>query len=262
MSDFTADWLALREPADRRARHAGLCRQVRALLDRRPRLKVVDLGAGSGANLRFLAPLLARPQHWLLVERDAALLALAEALPRAGITPLVRDLARDLSGIGLEQADLVTASALLDLVSTPWLETLIAACRPTRALLHVALTVDGRVAWSPTDPEDEAVLAAFRRHQRGDKGFGPALGSEAAQTAERLLQRAGYQVRAARSDWQLGADEAALQEALLAGQADAAAEATSDLDVAGWQERRRAIIEAGDSRVRIGHRDLLAWRPS
>ena len=261
MTDFTADWLSLREPADATARHAGLCRQLRAFLDRRPRLRVVDLGAGTGANLRYLAPRLARPQHWVLVEQDPALLALVEAPPRVTVTPLPHDLAAALDGIGLEQADLVTASALLDLVSGPWLETLIAACRGSPALLHFALTVDGRIAWSPNDPEDEAILAAFRRHQKRDKGFGPALGPEAASAAERLLQRAGYRVRAARSDWPLEPAQAALQEALLEGQASAAQEASPGLDVTGWRERRLALIAEGRSRVRVGHRDLLAWRP-
>lgn len=262
MTDFTADWLALREAADREARHAGLGRQLRAFLDKRPRLRIVDLGAGTGANLRYLAPRLARPQHWVLVEQDAELLAEVEPLPRATITPLLHDLASELDGIGLQSADLVTASALLDLVSKPRLEALVAACHGTRALLYFALTVDGRVAWSPDDPEDEAVLAAFRRHQKGDKGFGPALGAEAAQTAERLLQRAGYRIRAGRSDWLLGAEQRALQEALLDGQAAAAEEAASEWDATGWRNRRLTLIAKGHSQVRIGHRDLLAWRPA
>ena len=260
MTDFTAYWLALREPADREARHAGLGRQLRAFLDKRPRLRIVDLGAGTGANLRYLAPRLARPQHWVLVERDASLLAQVEPLPRVTITPLLHDLASELDGIGLQSADLVTASALLDLVSKPWLEALVAACHGTRALLYFALTVDGRISWSPEDTEDETVLAAFRRHQKGDKGFGPALGPDAAQVAERLLQRAGYRVRAARSDWLLGTEQGALQEALLDGQAIASEEAAPELDVSGWHNRRMALIAKGHSQVRIGHRDLLAWR--
>ena len=262
MSDFAADWLALREPADARARHAGLCRQLRLMLDGRPRLRVVDLGAGTGANLRYLAPRLTRPQHWVLVERDAALLAEAEAVPRTTVTPLQQDLAVSLDGIGLQEAELVTASALLDLVSAPWLDSLITACRDYRALLHFALTVDGRIAWSPADPEDPAVLAAFRRHQSRDKGFGPALGGEAAQAAERLLQRAGYRVRTARSDWLLDADQATLQDALVEGQAVAAKQATPALEIDAWLERRRALIADGRSTLRIGHRDLLAWRPT
>lgn len=262
MSDFAADWLALREPADRQARHAGLCRQIRGLLDRRPRLRVVDLGAGTGANLRYLAPRLARPQHWVLVEREPALLAAVEPPPRVTVTPLLHDLSAELDGIGLQSADLITASALLDLVSAPWLEAFVAACRTTPALLHFALTVDGRIAWSPADPDDEAVLAAFRRHQRRDKGFGPALGPEAAQALERRLQRAGYRLRTARSDWQLDETHGALQEALLTGQAEAAHEAAPSLDVEGWYERRLARIADGRSRVRVGHRDHLAWRPA
>jgi spermidine synthase len=46
------------------------------------RLRVVDLGAGTGANLRRLAPLLGSGQRWTLVELDPALVAAGEAFRR------------------------------------------------------------------------------------------------------------------------------------------------------------------------------------
>ena len=259
MTGFDADWLALREPADAAARSAAMCRLLRSKLARRPLIRCVDLGAGSGANLRHLAPRLGRPQHWVLVEQDPLLLSEVELPSGVVVTPLLHDLSEELSGIGLERADLVTASALLDLVSGPWLESLVAACRRFRATLHFALTVDGRIAWSPQDPDDEAILAAFRQHQRGDKGFGPALGPDAPRVAARLLRRAGYRLREARSDWCLGPEQEELQAALAEGQAAAAAEIASGLETEAWLGRRLDSISEGRSRLVIGHRDLLAW---
>ena len=40
-----------------------------------------DLGCGTGAMGRWLAPLLPGPQHWVVHDRDADLLALAAADP-------------------------------------------------------------------------------------------------------------------------------------------------------------------------------------
>src|SRR6185312_14115446 len=68
MSKFSADWLALREPADRAARDRGLARRFAAALPPRPR--IIDLGAGTGATARALAPFVAGT--WILVDRDAA----------------------------------------------------------------------------------------------------------------------------------------------------------------------------------------------
>src|SRR5262245_30585886 len=75
MGEFSAEWLALREPADHRARSVDLSRAVGArLIDRHP-VRVVDLAAGTGSNLRYLARFLPPRQHWRLVDRDTALLA-------------------------------------------------------------------------------------------------------------------------------------------------------------------------------------------
>ena len=79
MTGFTADWLALREPADRRARNRELVRDLTAWRRDLRELAVVDLGAGTGAALRYLAPRLGGEQTWLLLDHDAALLGLVEA---------------------------------------------------------------------------------------------------------------------------------------------------------------------------------------
>jgi SAM-dependent methyltransferase len=77
LSRFAPDWLALREPYDRAARSGTLAGRFAGALGPAPR--VIDLGCGTGANLRYLAPKLAPPQHWLCLDRDRDLLARAEA---------------------------------------------------------------------------------------------------------------------------------------------------------------------------------------
>ncbi len=152
MGDFSADWLALREPADRRARSAGLVQRLARWLTETaepPPLPVLDLGAGAGSNLRFSAPLLGGEQHWTCVDRDPGLLA--TLLPRTGAWAQTQGLLTTVDGDGLRiegqdlhcrvsthwldlaagTADLplgpgtcVVASALMDLVSEPWLSDL------------------------------------------------------------------------------------------------------------------------------------------
>jgi hypothetical protein len=275
MSEFTADWLALREPADARARSARLARLVADRLAGIDESRVLDLAAGTGANVRYLADFLPGGQHrpeWLLVDRDHDLLARATAQmrTRGHIETRPVDLAFVFEPAPADAddpdeifagRDLVTASSLLDLVSERWLELLALRCRDAGAAVLFALTYNGDVRCSPAEPEDDAVRDLVNRHQRTDKGFGPALGPAASRSAARLFAALGYEVQRERSDWVLGADASDLQQQLLDGWAAAAVaiapEQVAALD--GWRARRLAHVAAGRSRIVVGHDDLAAW---
>ncbi len=222
---------------------------------------VIDLGAGTGANLRYLGERLPVGQRWRLVDHDADLLAMATASRGAGgperITTLCTDIRR-LDAAVFAGAALVTASALLDLVSDAWLRTLSDHCVKQRAAVLFALTYDGRLSCSPEDPEDGAIRELVNRHQRTDKGFGPALGPDAAMRAADLFQSRGYRVVRGASDWRLGPDQGRLQRLLIEGWARAAAAIQPEgaSTIAGWRERRVAHVAAGRSRLVVGHEDV------
>ncbi len=268
MSGFDPAWLGLREPADARARAGRLAQRLRAWGPASWRL--VDLGCGTGANGRWLAPRLGGRQDWQLIDGDARLLARCPAgMTRGGCQatfhPQRRDLRRDLRRT-LGGADAVTASALLDLVSEAWLADTIAACRRGNAACLFALSYDGTLRWSPADPVDADVVRWFNAHQRRDKGFGPALGPLAAERAAQLLRRAGYRVSVAESPWCLTAREGLLQRQLLDGIASAAREQepAAGAVIEAWAQRRRAAIASGTATTVVGHRDILglpAGRP-
>ena len=283
---FGADWLQQREPFDAAARHGADKRLAlsASLSTLRPPAstpwRVLDLACGTGANLRWLAPRLGGRQEWLVVDHDAALLRrwpMALGLPRAGADDLLNfdgigfnasvvrrrlDLVQDLETLPWQAAHLVTASALLDLVSAAWQQRLVAACARSRTAMLFALTVDGRHHWQPADPLDTVVGALFATHQTRDKGFGPALGPRAGAALVRELRAAGYRVRCARSDWSLqGREDApalALQRALIDGMAAAACEqdAGAGASVQRWRQRRHDC--AARARLLVGHVDVLA----
>jgi SAM-dependent methyltransferase len=269
MSGFSAEWLALREAADARSRWPDAV----ARLAGRPELSrpalIVDLGSGTGANCRYLAPRLGRsngPRHdWLLVDHDAALLAQAtaacESLPALrSLRTAELDLAASLQRLPQAGAALLTASALLDLVSESWLAQLAGQCRDAALPALFALSYDGRMQLTPAVPDDDFVRDAVNDHQRRNKGFGPALGPTAVARARALFTACGYDVSSARSDWQLDARDAPLQRALIEGWASAAAELHPDAAerVKRWAQRRLACVDAGSSTLVVGHEDLLA----
>jgi hypothetical protein len=158
---------------------------------------------------------------------------------------------------------LVTASALLDLVSDRWLRAVADRCRSTGAAVLFALTYDGRMHCAPEEPEDATVRELVNAHQRLDKGFGPALGPAGCGAAERCFTSLGYRVERAPSQWVLERDAEQLQHQLIEGWAGAAAQVAPDLSAAigSWKARRLAHLAAGRSRLLVGHEDLAAWLP-
>ncbi len=262
MSEFSAEWLTLRESADWRARSRRVTEAVVGALPGGRLVRAVDLAAGTGSNARFLAPLVPSPQEWLLVDRSPELLARAQRDAQFSLRTRVVDLRRlEVLDDVLTSCDLVTASALLDLVSESWLEALCAMCRKRRVVVLFALSYDGRLACSPEDPDDARIRDLVNQHQRTDKGFGPALGPDAADRAAAHLAAAGYRIVRAGSDWILEAESAELQRQLIAGWAAAAAEiAPLEADaIAAWRRRRVTSVSEGRSRLTVGHEDLGAF---
>ena len=255
---FAADWLDLREPYDRAARSRGLLERLAAWRQGRGRLPCRRPGGRHGSNLRCAAAALGGEQVWTLLELDPALIeAGRERLAQATVGWDYRrlDLALDLECAGEGGVDLITASALLDLVSEAWLERLVELQRRTGAALHMVLSVDGTIAWSPTDAVDQSVTEAVGRHQLTDKGFGAALGARAVEVLSSHLESDEGEVLRSPSDWTLGGDDRELQLALLAGYVDVAAIAADRLDA--WAGRRRQLVAEGQSCLTIGHQDVL-----
>ena len=290
MAESLSNWLAMREPADVAARSTALTSAIVDALGGNEPLSVLDLGAGTGSNVRYLAGHLPAQQRWLLVDRASTLLAEAPARTRSwgalrgfDVTTdkdqfvirgrymecSVETRCLDLGGLADPRIffgrHLVTASALLDLVSEAWLRALARHCRECGAAVLFALTYNGRSRCSPEEPEDDAIRELMNQHQRArDHGFGPAAGPAASQSAAECFAASGYHVQREASDWELPADMRALQRRLIEGWAEAALEVAPGEAalIESWLVRRLAHVEANRSRVIVCHEDLAAWLPS
>ncbi|MGD2076484.1 MAG: class I SAM-dependent methyltransferase [Gammaproteobacteria bacterium] len=289
MSVFSPTWLDLREAVDAASRSKPPAALLAASRGGSEALRIVDLGCGTGANLRYLAPRLGVDQDWTLIDSDARLIdaiparlapwahalggrfapdgAGAMLIRAPGLDCRVRTRLRDLAG-GLDERDtgdvqLVTASALLDLVSRRWLEALAGYCRRLRAGVLFALTYDGRMGFDPAASGDERMRELINRHQLTDKGFGPALGPAATSTALELFGGLGYVTQAEPSDWHLGSHECPLQTALIEGWLGAAVEVAPGeaAQLQAWSRCRRAQIERYELRMAVGHTDIAGWLP-
>jgi hypothetical protein len=214
-----------------------------------------DLGCGTGSLGRWLAPQLPAPQHWIMTDRDPALLRLAaDGMPSdVTVGTDLRDVTA-LTAADLAGTDLVTCSALLDLLTAEEVDGLVATCAEARVAALFTLSVTGEVKLTPEDPQDQAIQDAFNAHQRRETGGRRLLGPDAPAYAAAAFEKAGALVLTRPSPWRLGPALSTLTSEWLRGWAGAAREQAPDLPVGAYLTRRGASVPS----VSVGHQDLLA----
>jgi hypothetical protein len=272
----TPDWLALREPADAAARDPELAALAAERLGAQPGsagrpLVIRDLGCGTGSLGRWLAPQLPGPQHWLLHDRDTTLLARAEtglpALAADGTAVTTEVQPGDLTALDagqLADTSLVTASALLDLLTAEEVDALADACTAAGCPALLTLSVTGSVGFYPADSLDVVYGAAFNAHQRrvvgSASGSRRLLGPDAGAAAESAFAERGVPTEVSPTPWRLGPEDGDLLEEWLRGWIAAACEQQPGLaaHAADYLRRRLHACAAGDLRVVVGHVDVLA----
>jgi len=262
----SGEWLDLREPADVAARDAELVESLRRHLSSTDCLVIHDLGCGTGSMGRWLAPLLPGPQNWVLHDRDEDLLDAAAAEhpgPAAdGASVSVETRASDIALLQADEladATIITASALLDLLTRDELDGLIDVCMKAACPVLLSLSVVGRVDLVPADPVDSRVAAAFDLHQRRMTERGRLLGPDAVAAAVEGFRQRGAKVLLRPTPWRLGAAEADLAAEWFTGWIGAACEQSLELasETVSYARRRLAEARAGELAVTVGHADLL-----
>jgi hypothetical protein len=241
--------------------------------------------------LRWLGHFIGRAQSWTLVDSDAELVsrafdtiseraetvdwpvtqpgrsALLLHAPHGAwrVEAILADLAAAPANLPLERVDAVVSTALCDLVSRGWVETMAAACAARRLPFYAALNVTGRERFSPPHPADALVARGFRRDQAREKGFGGvSLGPQAPAVMAEAFAAHGYTIHRAPSDWVVDRRARAFTRAIADGHAMAALgwEKRGSEAILDWLETRRDQADAGQLAVRIGHQDFLALPPA
>lgn len=276
MSHFSPEWLTLRESADQASRNAKVLNACAKTFANKNTLKVCDLGAGTGASVRALAHLLPAHQQWTLVDHDAENLKHAlENLAAWGDASKTKNNVIDLehhdqritaeifecdltsdTTFWRSDTELVTASALLDLVSPDWIARTVKAASENHVSILATLNFDGQLQTNPVHPFDERVFNAFRKHQRTDKGFGSAAGPDASAFLKKALVQVDYTVVCGDSPWRMTTNTQKLMHETLNGMAIAATEigTLSSNEIREWLSDRLSNTKT----LTIGHQDIFA----
>ena len=215
---------------------------------------------------RWLAPLLPGPQLWVMHDRDPDLLEVAAADPPGpaadGAPVVVETRLSDITQLrpdDLAGASLITASALLDLITGDELADLVGLCSAVGCPVLLTLSVVGRVELAPADPLDRRVAGAFDAHQRRMTAGGRLLGPDAVAAAAERFRRLGADVLVRPSPWRLGAADADLAAEWLTGWLDAACEQEAELAA---ERRRLRTPPSGAGARRAARRHRRPRRPA
>lgn len=263
---FTPEWLSLREEADGRARATAPLDPLRTHLAERGAgpggrpIRITDLGCGTGSQGRWLAPRLAGPQTWTLHDLDPHLLNLAGTrMPRVsadGSTVQARMCLQDLDRVtaaDLAGTDLVTGSALLDLLTRDQVLSIARAAHEAGCAVLFTLTVTGRVDLYPAHPADTSITDAFNDHQRRAGRLGP----DATAFTTRTFHSLGRRVLTYPSPWRLLPEHRDLTLAWLRGRFRAAGEQHAPIPTDHLRHRVDQCEQSGLVAV-VHHTDLLA----
>ena len=263
----SGDWLALREPEDAAARSLDLALIAAELLPDGP-IVVHDLGSGTGSMMRWLAAVLPGPQTWFLHDWNADLTeqAIHHQRPsdRDNVQISVFGRTGNLAHLSAEDVaggSLVTASALLDVLTSEEIHTIVGACLAAHTPALLSLNVTGGVQLNPRDERDTAFENAFNAHQARLANGRRQLGRYAPSLARRLFVEAGWQVRQSTTLWRLNHRQPGLLGEWFSGWVDAAVEQEPQLrdEADRYRQDRLAQIELGDFSASVDHVDLLAW---
>lgn len=289
-TDFTAEWLDTRYSFDSKARNQQVEAAFKNYFFGRKEIQLMDVGAGTGNNLRYWFRQLESPQKWTNVELNPELLALgfqqaAQLLTTEGYG--VKQFENHISGmkrkngrfhevrlLALQESfldfafeilpvkpDVVLANAVFDLLSpemfVAFAEKLIEHRIPLLSTINIA-----GLEWSTATFQDKYYSRCYLHHMNRPQAFGMALGAHVTDFAIDFCKKHQVNVEWGRSDWQIAETDTAMLLANLNYMEQAIPEMLPEAEHSAfseWLSDKRKQVEAQKLRLNVYHYDWFVY---
>jgi len=282
-TQFANDWLEERNRFDEAARNPTVEAAFLRFAQEHAPFNIIDIGAGNGGVFTYLSPKLPTEQNWTLVELNPTLLKRARQrllLWANGngytvekdeqdyllFTRQARRLSIQLRQgsflklnqiLPLEAYHAVTASAVADLLSRDMLEDLLQQLHRQQLAFYPTLNYQS-MRYLPAKPQDEAMIEAYERHMQRQQNFGRALGPSCTTVLRELgTEIYGTSPVEGSSPWVLRPTDIAMHRHMLAFMEKSIPEIAPKLDVTGWADHKRQLLQSQQLHLNVEHTDFF-----
>lgn len=280
-------WLSYRFACDAEARNQGIERKFLEFFDHMPRLCLVDVGAGTGANFRYYFDKIKQNQEWTFIEQDPHLIKASHIClekfalghdysfrqDNNAITITSKDKEAHINFIqgslthietlaDLQKTDVVTANAVFDLVAYEQFDTFAGKLKENDVCLLSTLNYY-ETSFIPFSASDGRFIRLYHMHMRRPQPFGIAMGPDCCEEMLDLLYAHGMLIEQEASQWHITQRNTTLQNFLL----HFIENAIHELNLAEceqqafneWLTEKKTLSHNHELEIYVDHNDIFAY---
>ena len=282
---FNTDWLNERFRFDNTARSTIVENELFSHLSNKNKLKIVDIGSGSGSSCVYLMKKLPQDQDWTFVELNpnlakASLIRLERiALDnnweahRSQNTLIIQTPDKNInikvihasfleldSFLDLSAVDLVTAAAVFDLLSVKMLHDFLGKLLTHKVALLATINYAG-MAFQPAEVADIYFAHLYGQHMLRPRDFGQSTGPNCSRLMMDFHQKKGINAICEPSNWLVRPTDKKMHRFLLTyfNEAIPAVLTTQKehTEFKIWMDRKIELLEMGQLQTEVFHFDIF-----
>ena len=267
-----AQWLEHRISYDAKARNLNVETSCQEYLKRQKKLKIIDFGAGTGANCRYYFSKISQEQEWFLVEQNQELLEIAldrlivwaqengyeSQLQNSRLVAIL-----DLENlIDLNTFDLAVANAVFDLFSEKQFQTLLECLKKYQLPMLATINYTG-MNFIPQTDNDSDFIKYYHHHMQRHQYFGRGMGPECGSFMWEAMKGIGMKVLQGESPWEISNSDPVFLEFILGFMEESIPEiieeATLQDELNTWLLEKEQMMSQKKLSCSVAHQDFWGY---
>jgi len=282
-----AQWLELRIPYDLNARNLNVEKSCLQYLQRKKKIKILDLGSGTGANSRYYFSKISQNQDWIMVDENPEFLEIAidklkiwalkngyESQEKSSkliltnqehiitVQTIVGSILDIESTIDLKTFDFAVANAIFDLFSEKQFQLLIECLKNYQLPLLTTINYTGMSFYPQTD-EDEIFIDYYHKHMQRPQDFGKAMGPTCGLIMLETMRNLCNNTVQGESIWEISSRDSIFLQAILAFMEESIPEILEKPETHNelntWLLKKKQMILHNQLSCKVTHQDFYSY---